>query len=187
MKRSVPSPSRSSAGYTLIEILVATTLALLLLGAVVAMFGNVAGAITDSRSMLEAADRLRLAEERLQMDLAGVTVTMNPPRDPANNEGYFEYIEGPITAATASTVAKNTDVTGTPPNDTDGRRLRRHPHVHHPQHRPAVRGTLRRHNDPIRRGRSGVVRPRPHVAPPRAAGRAGGHPAEHVGGFLRQL
>ena len=34
------------------------------------------------------------------MDLAGVTVTMNPPRDPANNEGYFEYIEG--SASTAS-------------------------------------------------------------------------------------
>ena len=42
-----------NTGYTLIEILVATTLSLLLLGAVVAMFGNVGGAITESRSMLE--------------------------------------------------------------------------------------------------------------------------------------
>ena len=75
----------------------ATTLSLLLLGAVVAMFGRVGEAITDSRAMLEAAERLRLASVRLQQDLAGVTVTMNPPRDPANNEGYFEYIEGPVT------------------------------------------------------------------------------------------
>ena len=62
------------------------------------MFGKVSEGIGDSRSLLEMADRLRLAEERLQLDLAGVTVTMNPPRDPANNEGYFEYIEGPVGA-----------------------------------------------------------------------------------------
>ena len=58
------------------------------------MFGKVSEGIGDSRSLLEMADRLRLAEERLQLDLAGVTVTMNPPANPANNEGYFEYIEG---------------------------------------------------------------------------------------------
>jgi hypothetical protein len=57
--------------------------------------------------MLEAAERLRLAAVRLQQDLAGVTVTMNPPRDPANNEGYFEYIEG--TATATSSIAVNTD------------------------------------------------------------------------------
>ena len=76
----------------------ALALSLLLLGAVITMFGKVTESISDSRSMLEMADRLRLAEERLQLDLAGVTVTMNPPRDPANNEGYFEYIEGPVDA-----------------------------------------------------------------------------------------
>ncbi|MEN6450962.1 MAG: prepilin-type N-terminal cleavage/methylation domain-containing protein [Thermoguttaceae bacterium] len=107
------------SGYTLIEILVATTLSLLLLGAVVAMFGRVGNAITDSRSMLEAADRLRLAGERMQLDLAGVTVTMNPPRDPANNEGYLEIIEGPATGA-ASSIARTTDATGTPTDMTVG-------------------------------------------------------------------
>ncbi|MEN6366689.1 MAG: hypothetical protein ABFC88_07735, partial [Thermoguttaceae bacterium] len=85
-----------SVGYTLIEILVATVLSLLLLGAVVRMFGDVGRGITDSRSLLESADRLRLAAMRLQQDLAGVTVTMSPPRKPENNEGYFEYIEGPV-------------------------------------------------------------------------------------------
>ena len=52
--------------------------------------------------MLEAAEQLRLAATRLQQDLAGVTVTMNPPRKPANNEGYFEYIEGPVDARQSS-------------------------------------------------------------------------------------
>ena len=78
----------------------ANALSLLLLGAVVRMFGDVGQGITDSRAMLESADRLRLTAARLQQDLAGVTVTMNPPRKPENNEGYFEYIEGPVTQAT---------------------------------------------------------------------------------------
>ena len=74
----------------------ALTLSLLLLGAIITMFGKISESISDSRSMLESADRLRLAQERLRQDLAGVTVTMSPPRDPANNEGYFEYVEGPV-------------------------------------------------------------------------------------------
>lgn len=86
-----------AAGYTLVEMLVATALTLMLMGAVVAMFGRVSEGITDSRAMLEAAERLRLAETRLQMDLSGVTVTLaNPWCRPENNLGYFEYIEGPI-------------------------------------------------------------------------------------------
>ncbi len=90
-------------GYTLVEILVATTLSLLLLGVVVKMFGNVGQSITNSRAMLESADRLRMTAARLQQDLAGITVPMSPPRKPEDNEGYFEYIEGPVTAATAPT------------------------------------------------------------------------------------
>lgn len=126
MKRPVPLRSRLVAGYTLIEILVATTLSLVLLGSVVFMFGRVGEAITNSRSTLEMADRLRLAAQRLQLDLAGVTVTMRPPRDPANNEGYFEYIEGPVMTGTVagmthpSDVAFNTDVTSTPSDTTVG-------------------------------------------------------------------
>jgi hypothetical protein len=84
------------AGYTLIEILVSTTLALILLGTVITIFGNVSTSVSESRSMLESAEQLRLASTRLQQDLAGVTVTMNPPRKPENNEGYFEIIEGPV-------------------------------------------------------------------------------------------
>ena len=104
-----PGVCPRSSGYTLVEILVATTLALILLGAVVRMFGDVGRGITDSRAVLEARERLGLVATRLQMDLAGVTVTMNPPRRPEDNEGYFEYIEGPATQATASNYAVSTD------------------------------------------------------------------------------
>jgi len=110
-RKSAFCPSRH--GFTLVEILVTTTLALLLLMAVTKMIGTVGESVAESRAMLEMADRLRLAQVRLQMDLAGVTVTMVPPRDPANNEGYFEYIEGPVGTTPGmilpSTVAKNTD------------------------------------------------------------------------------
>jgi prepilin-type N-terminal cleavage/methylation domain-containing protein len=114
MIRPIPMRLRSAShGFTLIEILVATTLSLLLLAVVITMFGQVSESITDSRSMLEAADRLRLVEERLQLDLAGATVTANPGANPAGAEGYLEYIEGPIgTVAPMTlpwTIAKNTD------------------------------------------------------------------------------
>jgi hypothetical protein len=84
------------AGYTLVEILVATAITLLLMGAVVQMFGALGQSITDSRSFLEASERLNAAAYRLQMDLKGVTVKMIPPRNPDDGEGYFEYIEGPL-------------------------------------------------------------------------------------------
>ena len=87
----IPHPS----GYTLVEILVATAITLLLMGAVVQMFGSLGQSITDSRSILETSERLNAAAARLQMDLKGVTVKMLPPRNPDDGEGYFEYIEGP--------------------------------------------------------------------------------------------
>ena len=105
-------------GFTLVEILVATTLALLILGAVITVFGNMTQSIAESRSMLETAEQLRLTATRLQQDLGGITVTMNPPRKPENNEGYFEYIEGPAT--TASAIAKNTDGTAVVNDTTAG-------------------------------------------------------------------
>src|SRR3989304_908408 len=70
-------------GYTLVEILIATALTLLLMGVVVQLFGALGQSITDSRAVLEASERLRSAVARLQMDLEGVTVTMLPPRNPA--------------------------------------------------------------------------------------------------------
>lgn len=82
--------------FTLIEVLLATALTLMLMGAVVQIFGLVGQSVSDSRSTLEMTDRLRSTSIRLQRDLAGVTVTMDPPRRPENDEGYFEYTEGRI-------------------------------------------------------------------------------------------
>ncbi|MGD0653895.1 MAG: hypothetical protein ABSA16_06085 [Thermoguttaceae bacterium] len=94
-QRETASGFLHPSGYTLVEILVAAALTLLLMGAVVQMFGSLGQSITDSRSALEASEKLNSAAARLQMDLKGVTVKMLPPRNPDDGEGYFEYIEGP--------------------------------------------------------------------------------------------
>lgn len=83
-------------GYTLVEILVATTLSLLILGAVVQLFAKVGAAINESRAILESADRLRATQNLLQADLEGLTVTPIPPRRTDDNEGYLEIIKGAV-------------------------------------------------------------------------------------------
>ena len=70
---------RHCDGFTLIEVLVATTLTLMLIGAVVTVFEMVSNSVSDARSTVEMSDRLRATAMQLQRDLAGVTVTMLPP------------------------------------------------------------------------------------------------------------
>lgn len=89
-------PGTVRQGFTLIEVLVATTLTLMLIGAVVTVFEMVSNSVSDARSTLEMGDRLRATTMQLQRDLGGVTVTMLPPRRPEDNEGYFEYVENSI-------------------------------------------------------------------------------------------
>jgi type II secretory pathway component PulJ len=84
------------SGYTLIEMLVATTLTMMLMFAVAQLFASVGDGIANSRSTLEMTESLRGVASRLREDLQGATVKMNPPRSPETNEGYFEIIEGPI-------------------------------------------------------------------------------------------
>ncbi len=109
------------SGFTLIEVLVATALSLLLLSGVVLMFSRVTESVTASRAMLESADRLRLTAARLQQDLAGETVDMSKIwHHPEDNEGYFEYIEGPVTQANAASYAVSSDIPGTPGDTTVG-------------------------------------------------------------------
>ena len=83
-------------GYTMVELLTATTLAVLMLIGVVTILGTVSRAVNDSRALLEMADRLRATRNLLEQDLRGITVHLLPPRRPEFNEGYFEYIEGPL-------------------------------------------------------------------------------------------
>jgi prepilin-type N-terminal cleavage/methylation domain-containing protein len=80
--------------FTLIEILVSLVITLIMMGAVVTLFGVVTDSVSGSRALLETADRLRAARNRISLDLQGATVTPIPPRRPENDEGYLEIVEG---------------------------------------------------------------------------------------------
>ena len=73
------------------------TLTLILMTAVVTVFGGVGDGIAKSRRALEQFDRLRTAAQQLRLDLQGVTVKLDGrPVRPEENQGYFELIEGGI-------------------------------------------------------------------------------------------
>ena len=88
----------SMRGMTLVEMLVALTVTLIMMGAVITVFGFIGEQVTDSRSIIETNDRLRSAAHRLREDLSSVTAEMMPPLRPESGSGYFEIIEGPHSA-----------------------------------------------------------------------------------------
>jgi type II secretory pathway component PulJ len=82
-------------GMTLVEMLVATTCTLILMGAIAQVFGAFGNAVSDSRSMIELDNRLRTVSWRLRNDLSGATARTLPPLEVEAGEGYLEIIEGP--------------------------------------------------------------------------------------------
>jgi prepilin-type N-terminal cleavage/methylation domain-containing protein len=104
-------------GMTLVEMLVAMTATLLIMGAVAQAFSAFGNAISGGRSVLELDARMRSAAWRLRSDLAGATARPLPPLNPAAGEGYLEIIEGPATdyldsllvSTTAATVSGDHD------------------------------------------------------------------------------
>jgi type II secretory pathway pseudopilin PulG len=83
-------------GITLVEMLVALAVTLLMMGAVITVFGFIGERVTDSRSLIETNDRLRSAAHRLREDLGSLTVETIPWQRPEAGAGYLEIIEGPI-------------------------------------------------------------------------------------------
>lgn len=82
-------------GLTLVEMLVAMSVTLLIMAAVVTVFANVTGSVTNRRATIEMSSALRNVREALARDLAGATCPTIPWRRPEANEGYLEIIEGP--------------------------------------------------------------------------------------------
>jgi type II secretory pathway component PulJ len=89
------SPAPIRRGMTLVEMLVATTCTLILMGAIAQVFGAFGTAVSDSRSMIELDAQLRSVAWRLRNDLSGATARTLPPLEVEAGEGYFEVIEGP--------------------------------------------------------------------------------------------
>jgi len=94
-----PNSKRASTkrrGLTLIELLVATTLTLLIVGGVIQVFAVVGRQVSQSRSMIELSGVARNASERLREDLQAVSVPARPWPEASSAMGYLEYIEGPM-------------------------------------------------------------------------------------------
>lgn len=89
---------RAHAGFTLLEVLMALTITLILLGTALELFTHVSQGITNSRSVMELHDQLRHAKNRLILDLRGASAPTIPPLSPEMHLGYFEYVEGPRVA-----------------------------------------------------------------------------------------
>lgn len=83
-------------GLTLVEVLIATTITILMLAALAEGFKRIGDSIADNRAGLEVSNRLRGISLRLKEDLESVTVPLNPPLDTMGGQGYFEYFEGPM-------------------------------------------------------------------------------------------
>ncbi|MFB3105208.1 MAG: PilW family protein, partial [Pseudomonadales bacterium] len=97
MNHTRRSSRHARRGLTLIEMLISVALTLMIVFALVSVFDLIGKSVTDSRAIIELSGNLRGAANRLQQDLAGLTVTTLPPRDPSSGEGYFEIVDGPTT------------------------------------------------------------------------------------------
>ena len=86
--------ARPRRGLSVIELLAATVISLIVMGATVQLFGTVGAQISNGRSNIELGDRVRTAVERFRRDLAGVTVDMRTWTRPEEASGYFEIVKG---------------------------------------------------------------------------------------------
>ncbi|MGC4006749.1 MAG: prepilin-type N-terminal cleavage/methylation domain-containing protein [Pirellulales bacterium] len=102
---------------TLIEVLVALAAAMVILAAVVNVLGMATKGIADSRSIVEATNRLRSAQHLLRMDLSGATCPGIVWQRGEMGNGYFEAIEGPLLDSANSSSANAATSMGGDPDD----------------------------------------------------------------------
>ena len=82
-------------GFSLTELLVASSIALIVMAAIANLFGVFSRAMSQSQSTVDLSARMRSAAWQLRKDLSGVTCEVVPWLSPEADSGYFEVIEGP--------------------------------------------------------------------------------------------
>jgi type II secretory pathway component PulJ len=85
------------SGMTLVEMLVATTMTLIIMGIVAQLFGFLALTLSRSRDTIEMSSDTRSVANLLRRDLTGLTVKTIPPTPADGDSGYLEIIEGSST------------------------------------------------------------------------------------------
>ena len=81
---------RCRRGFTLVEMLSATALAMLMLAMLASIMGQVTDSINQNRATMAMRNQLRGVADRLRQDLEGATAPLTPPLDPKGGRGYFE-------------------------------------------------------------------------------------------------
>jgi len=90
-------PSRGGRrAFSLVELLVASSIALVVMGGIAQLFSIFGRSFSQSQATVDLAGRLRSTAWQLRQDLAGTTVDVVPWTQPESNSGYFELIEGPL-------------------------------------------------------------------------------------------
>ena len=97
--RSLPNRSlflkrAQRRGLTLVEIMIALTMTLIVLGAMMSAFRYASEKMQMGRGVMEMANRLRTAEELMRNDLANLTLEPRPYTEAATPNGFLEIIEG---------------------------------------------------------------------------------------------
>jgi prepilin-type N-terminal cleavage/methylation domain-containing protein len=105
-------------GFSLIELLIAATIGLVVMGAVASLFGIFGRSASETQSIVDMTNRLRGTALTLRQDLRGITCSVTPSLSPESDAGYFELIEGP---ASDSVDAAGNPITAATPilGDTD--------------------------------------------------------------------
>jgi prepilin-type N-terminal cleavage/methylation domain-containing protein len=108
-----------TAGFTLVEMLVAMAITLVMMAAVVTLFANVSNSVRNRRATIEMSSQLRHVRNVLQQDLQGATCPGLTWQRPESNHGYIELIEGQHREANLNDGTKNFIQTN-PSTLTDG-------------------------------------------------------------------
>lgn len=103
-------------GFTLIELMIATTLGLILLGGLVSIVAMVNTSFSDTRVLIDLQNRCRSTQMLLQNDLSHISVTPQPPRPTQADDGYLSLGQSNIKFSDDSSAKINRD--GVPLVDT---------------------------------------------------------------------
>ncbi len=86
---------RSRQGLTLVELLIAVSLTLIIVAAMIRAFKSTGDSISLGRAKMDMHNKIRVVTETLRRDLQNATHVPNPRA--GTSEGYFEIVEGPET------------------------------------------------------------------------------------------
>ena len=90
------------SALTLIEVLIATTITLLMMLALAQGFKSLSQTVSEGRSKLNLSDQLRGLNQLLRSDFEGRTTDSSTPQSGLLSAGYFKYYDGPISDSTAA-------------------------------------------------------------------------------------